>query len=226
VAPFEDDSLILELLKLTNLTCLDFVWNQTISNTIQHITKLTKLEMLNVSGLATEIDWAIIATMPNLKHFSAEIVAFTQEYVDVLPQFSRLTNLDLLAQKLPQSPQVLFSLTDLRELTYFDALPSSANFAPLVNITKLLFNVSAKIEQISLPPKLKEIAIYHIPTYWPSTDTFFDGLCNATTLEKLELFSSSADFQFPSAIALLVNLRSLKFNFRLTEGTPHILIIF
>lgn len=189
---------------------------------------MTKLEELNISGVATASDWHRIAKLPNLLNFAAEVDNFTEEFGEALQKFSQLTKLDLCANTPASSkPPDIFSLTNLRDLQYIssDNIAISFNFSPLVHVTKLVCCFPRSLELISLPRNLKEISVYSIPPHWSSVDILFDRLCHATNLEKIELYSQSKVIaehltNLQNGIGRLVHLQSLTVNFKLGNGRP------
>lgn len=227
-ATSDDHSVLEHMQKLTGLTSLDLSWSQTTREALTCLQKLTTLEALNVSGISPHkgaafgSDWQIFASLPNLRALTDTLIfADHPPDAEYFSEFTRLTKLDLQIPGI--ASEALLGLTDLKSLTVRGTIQSnSINFASLANLTYLMMEGNATIEDISLPPRLKEffILIADIPSSVP-TRSFFSGLCNATTLERLE-FSGYVDFEddpLAEFITRLVNLRELAWKFSLPKST-------
>jgi hypothetical protein len=215
VTPSENESVLDQLLKLTDLTSLDISWTQIARDSLRYLAKLTRLESLNIAGVRGDsagTDWTVFASLPNLREFTDQCVNFKESGKHLL-EFTRLTKLDVRVHSL--SVTSLQLLTNLRELMNRENFDSDVvNLAPLENLTHLTIEGFKKISQISYPPRLKELVINSVSNTETKPPEFFDSLCDVITLERLELNSpaifSENSQQLSPHITRLTNLRELK----------------
>ena len=223
VTPSENESVLDQLLKLTDLTSLDISWTQIARDSLRYLAKLTRLESLNIAGVRGDsagTDWTVFASLPKLRKFTDQCVNFKESGKHLL-EFTRLTKLDVRVHSL--SVTALQHLTNLRELMNRENFDSDVvNLAPLENLTHLTIEGIKKISQISYPPRLKELVINSVSNTETKPPEFFDSLCDVITLERLELNSpaifSENSQQLSPHITRLTNLRELKI-YLLAPGT-------